>query len=105
MDKPVTKQEMEDRFEKQEVLLQQSLGRQTDKIIKYVDQKFDEKLAEHKGEVTLEIGKKIDQKFEEKFQELKDHSEALIENVRDAVGGAYKDELELVKDRVTRLEL
>lgn len=82
MDKPVTKQEMEARFEKQEVLLEQSLDRQTDKIIKYVDQKFDEK-----------------------FQEFKDHSEALVENVRDSVGGAYKDELELIKDRVTRLEL
>lgn len=81
MDTPVTKQEMEDRFEKQEAILQKSLDRQTDKLIKYVDQKF-----------------------EEKFQELKDHSEVLVENVRDAVGGAYKDELELVKDRVTRLE-
>ena len=72
---------MEDRFEKQEVMLQESQDRQTDKLIAYVDKKFDEK-----------------------FEELKDYSEALVENVKAEVGGAYKDEFELVKDRVTRLE-
>lgn len=85
MDKPATKRQMEDRFEKQEVILQKTLDRQTDEIKSYVDETFD-------------------RKFDEKFEELKDFAESLVENVRAEVGGAYRDEMELVKDRVTRLE-
>lgn len=93
MDKPVTKKQMEDRFEKQEVMLQKTLDRQTEEIKGYVDETFDRKFDE-----------KFEEKFNQKFEELKDFAETLVENVRAEVGGAYKDEMEVVKDRVTRLE-
>lgn len=69
-------------------------------LSQYLERKFSEQSAELRDYVDKKITKAIDNQN----AVIKRHMEVLVEHVRDEVGGAYKDELIDIKERLTRVE-
>lgn len=90
---PVTAQQMDDRFEKQEIMLTQ-----------FLEQQNKQQTAEIMAYVGTKISKAIAKAIDNQNEVLKRHIEVVVEHVRDEVSGAYKDELVGIKERVAHVE-
>ena len=55
-------------------------------------------------QLRTDLGKEMQKMKQEILREIKLHFDVTVENIRHDLLGANRDEIEVIKDRVTRLE-